>query len=70
MFVTAVVTGASGEGKEAVQRPGPGCHQAPAASQSHSGATDQREGHSENTTRAPGRQGRTCHGEITHAVHF
>lgn len=57
MFAPAVGIGASGEGEEAVQRPGPGSHQAPAASQSHSGATDQRERHSENTTGAPGRKG-------------
>lgn len=57
MFAAAVGTGAPGEGEEAVQRPGPGSHQAPAASQSHSGAADQREGHSEDTTGAPGRQG-------------
>lgn len=57
IFPIAAGTGASGEGEEAVQRPGPGGHQAPAASQSHSGAADQRERDSENTTGSPGGQG-------------
>ena len=60
-FAPAVATGAPGEGEEAVQRPGPGSHQAPAASQSHSGAADQRERHRENTSGAPGGQGGTKH---------
>lgn len=59
MFATAIGTGAPGEGEEVVQRPRPGSHQAPATSQSHSGAADQRERHSKNTTGAPGRQGET-----------
>lgn len=67
-MLTAVKTGAPREGEEVVQRPGPGSHQAPATSQSHSGAADQRERHSENTTGAPGRQGETSDTDkISHA---
>jgi len=55
----AVGTGAPGEGEEAVQRSGPGGHQAAAAAQSHPGAADQRERHGENTSGAPGRKGET-----------
>lgn len=58
------LTGAPGEGEEAVQRPGPGCYQAPAASQSHSGAADQREGRSEDTTGTPGRQGKATYSHL------
>lgn len=58
-FATAVGTGAPGEREEAVQRSGPGGHQAPAATESRSGAADQREGHSENPAGAPGRKGET-----------
>lgn len=54
--VISGVIGTLGEGEEVVQRLGPGCHQAAAASQGQSGAADQREGDCEDTTGAPGRK--------------
>lgn len=56
MFVISGVKGTLGEGEEVVQRLGPGCHKATAASQGQSGAADQRARDCEDTTGAPGRK--------------